>query len=183
MFKPTQYQIELAIYWLAKLSIRVNFSRINLRSANLRGADLRSADLQDADLESADLESADLRSANLRGADLRSANLVSADLESANLVSADLESADLQDADLRSANLVRVEGVYRLDMLDPRGFQPIAWTIDGEWVIQSGCRSSDPKWALKHWGKTYDGDVNIGKRYTRAIKDFMKTDEYKEGLK
>ncbi len=86
MFKPTQYQIELAIYWLAKLSIRVNFSRINLRDA-----DLESANLQDADLRDADLESANLRSANLRDADLRG-------------------------ADLRSANLVRVEGVYRLDM-------------------------------------------------------------------
>ncbi len=168
MFKPTQYQIKLAIYWLAKLSIRVNFSRINLQDANLWGADLHRAVLWGADLRGADLHRAVLWGADLRCADLQGANL---------------RGADLRGADLQGADLVRVEGVYRLDMLDPRGFQPIAWTIDGEWVIQSGCQYGDPKWALKHWGKTYDGDVNIGKRYIRAIKDFMQTDEYKEGLK
>ena len=63
------------------------------------------------------------------------ASLEGADLEGAYLRCAYLRGANLKGAYLRGAN-----GVYELDMADPRGYRPLAVAhIDG-WRISSGCR-------------------------------------------
>jgi len=118
-----------------------------------------------ADLGGAYLGGADLRSANLRGADLRSADLGGANLGDANLRGADLRSADLGGADLRDA-----DHCIRLDMVDPREYQPVAVATDAGWLIYSGCRSFTVDEALYHWGESYREEREIGDRYLRAIK-------------
>ncbi len=94
----------------------------------------------------------------------------------------DLTGADLSYADFKYADISEAKGIYVLDMVDPRGYQPFAWKKNGVWIINSGCHSMPADLALEHWGENYNGIRFTGERYIRAIKDFMKTDEYKEGL-
>jgi len=141
----------------------------SLRGAYLRGANLHGADLHGADLRGADLREADLREADLRGADLRGADLRGAYLRGANLRGANLHEAYLRGANLRGANLRGAEGLVNLDMVDPRGYLPVAVVHPGGWRIVSGCRDLTVADALTHWGEGYRGDREIGDRYLRAI--------------
>ncbi len=140
-----------------------------LRGADLRGAYLGGADLRGADLGGAYLRGADLRDAYLRGAYLRGANLRDADLGGA-----DLRGADLRGADLRGAYLRGAIGVYELDMVDPRGYRPVAVAHATGWMIASGCRWFTITDAHAHWGDGYEGRSDdatreIGDRYLRAL--------------
>ena len=123
-----------------------------------------------ADLRDADLRDANLRGANLRGAKLRGVDLWGVDLWGADLQGAKLRDADLRGVDLRGVDLQGVEGCVRLDLVDPREYQPVAVATDDGWRIYSGCRSLTIAEALEHWGETYDGEREIGDRYLRAIK-------------
>jgi len=127
--------------------------------------------LREADLREANLRGANLRGANLRGADLGEADLRAADLGEANLHGANLHGANLSGADLRGADLRGAEHCVRLDMVDPREYQPVAVATDDGWQIYSGCRSFSVREALDHWGAKYKGRRKIGDRYLRAIKE------------
>ena len=122
-------------------------------------------DLRDANLRDANLRGAYLRDANLRGAYLYGAYLYGAYLRDANLC-----GADLRDANLYGADLYGVVGIYRLDMVDPRGHEAIAHTVGGAWIIKSGCRYLSVPDALAYWGSDEYHDKEIGARYVRAIK-------------
>ncbi len=117
----------------------------------------------------ADLSVANLNEANLSGANLNEANLSGADLRGANLSGADLSGADLRGADLSGADLSRTIGCVRLDMVDPREYQPVAAAHTDGWMIKGGCQWLTVPEALEHWGPTYKGDRDIGDRYLRAI--------------
>lgn len=170
-----------------------DLSRDYLRGANLHGADLRGTHLRGADLSGAnltgaylieanlvgaDLSGAHLREANLRGANLRGANLSGAYLSGAYLVGADLSGADLREANLiganlRGADLYKATGIERLNMIDPRGYVPVAQHIDGQVIITSDCRRFAADDALVHWGESYQGERRIGDRYLRAIRQYL----------
>ncbi len=108
--------------------------------------------------------------ADLRGANLRDVNLRGADLRGADLRGADLRGADLGCANLRGVNLRGAVSCVRLDMVDPREYQPVAVATKEGWLIYSGCRSRTVAGALVHWGEHYGGEREIGDRYLRAIK-------------
>ncbi len=149
---------------------RADLRRADLSRANLRRADLSRADLSGAYLSRANLSRANLSRADLSGADLRGAYLNEANLNEANLRRANLSRADLSGADLSGADLSRTIGCVRLDMVDPREYQPIAVAHkDGCWMIKSGCQWFTVTEALEHWGSGYVGDRSIGDRYLRAI--------------
>ena len=149
---------------------RANLGGADLEGANLEGANLRGANLGGADLEGANLGDADLGGADLRGANLIDANLIDANLGGADLGGANLRGADLIDANLRNANLGGAAHCIRLDMVDPREYQPVAVATDEGWRIYSGCRSFTVATALSHWGDAYQEEREIGDRYLRAIK-------------
>ena len=128
--------------------------RAYLDGAYLRGADLRGAYLRGAYL----------RGAELRGADLRDANLECAYLERANLEGANLEGVNLEGASLRGAN-----GVYELDMVDPRRYHPLAVAHTDGWRISSGCRWFTVEEAMAHWSNTEHKAPGIAARYIRAV--------------
>jgi len=89
--------------------------------------------------------------------------------ECADLRGADLSGANLSGAYLRGAYLRGAKHILCLDMHDPRGYTPVAVNHDGAWRIFSGCRDFTFDEALKHWGKGYGGDREIGDRYLRAL--------------
>ena len=130
-------------------------------------------DLSRADLSMADLSVANLSGANLRGANLSRADLSRADLRGADLRGADLRGADLSRANLRGADLYVTKGITQLDMIDPRGYTPIAQELDGKTIIISGCRRFTVNEALDHWGEGYQGNRKIGDRYLRAIRQYL----------
>jgi hypothetical protein len=109
-------------------------------------------------------ERADLRGAYLGRADLRSANLRSADLRGAYL-----GDADLGRADLRGAYLGGAEGILRLPVGDPRGYDAFAHWKDNQWRVGAGCRYYTIPDAREHWGESYEGDREIGDRYLYAL--------------
>jgi hypothetical protein len=117
--------------------------------AYLDGANLKGADLERASLERADLERADLRGANLQGANLQGAYL---------------RGASLEGADLRGAN-----GVYELDMADPRRYRPVAVAHADGWRISSGCRWFTVEEAMAHWSNPEHKAPGIAARYIRAV--------------
>jgi uncharacterized protein YjbI with pentapeptide repeats len=141
------------------------------RRADLWRADLSGAKLADADLRGADLSGADLSGANLRGADLRRADLSGADLSGANLSGADLWRADLRRADLSGANLSGAKSIYEVDMVDPRGYRPVAVAHAAGWRIASGCRWLTTAEALAHWSGPNHKRPDIAARYIRAVND------------
>lgn len=143
--------------WLANRSGQM----ANLRGADLRGANLSWADLREADLREANLYGADLYGANLRGANLREANLRGADLREANLSWANLSRANLSGA----------EGIYELDMADPRQYRPIAVVHGSGWMIASGCRWFTVPHAFSHWSDPEHSKPDIAARYVRAINE------------
>jgi hypothetical protein len=160
---------------------RADLSGADLRRANLAVAKLAGADLRRADLSGADLRRANLAVAKLAGADLRRANLRGADLRNANLSGADLRNADLLGADLRHA-----KSIYEVDMIDPRGYRPVADEVDmvdprgyrpvavahaAGWRIASGCRWLTTAEALAHWSDPNHKRPDIAARYIRAVND------------
>ena len=146
---------------------------LDLNGAGLYGADLCGANLCGADLRGADLDGANLRVTNLRGADLSRADLSRADLYGTNFSGADLRGANLREANLGRADFRGANGVAQLDMVDPRGYSPIAQEVDGNTMIKSGCRYFTVDEALAHWGDEYQGDREIGDRYLRAIRQYV----------
>ena len=141
-----------------------NLSYTNLRGTDLRDADLHGANVSDADLQDANLSGADLSGANLSYANLRDVNLHGADLRDANL-----RYANLHGANLHGANLVDGEGVVRLPVGDPRGYDCVAVRQDEGWRIVAGCRWYTTAEAAAHWGEGYEGDPKIADRYLYAI--------------
>ena len=103
--------------------------------------------------------------ADLSGVDLSRVNLSRVDLSQASLSQAYLAWSNLSGADLHGAH-----HCLRLDMVDPREYQPVAVATDAGWRIYSGCRSFLVPEALEHWGTGYEGECDIGDRYLRAIK-------------
>ena len=107
--------------------------------------------------------------ANLGGANLRGADLHGADLRGANMHGANLHGADLGEADLHGADLHGANGIHRLPVSDPRGYDSVAVWNPGGWRIAAGCRWLTVPEARDHWGDGYDGDRSIGDRYLAAI--------------
>ena len=87
----------------------------------------------------------------------------------AHLRGAHLRGAHLSVADLSGAHLSGADGCIRLDMVDPREYQPIAVAHAEGWMIGSGCRWFTVAEALNHWGEGYNENREIGDRYLRAI--------------
>lgn len=95
-----------------------------------------------------------------------------ANLSGAYLGEADLREANLSRANLREASLSRANQLLRLDMTDPREYQPVAVAWADGWRIASGCRWFTVPGALDHWGSpNYIGNKAIAARYLRAIND------------
>ena len=92
------------------------------------------------------------------------ASLEGADLEGAYLRCAYLRGANLKGAYLRGAN-----GVYELDMADPRGYRPLAVAHTDGWRISSGCRWFTVEEAMAHWSNPEHEAPGIASRYIRAI--------------
>ena len=108
--------------------------------------------------------------ADLSGVDLSRIDLSGTCLSRANLSGTDLRGADLTWSNLRGADLHGAHHCLRLDMVDPREYQPVAVATDAGWQIYSGCLSFGVAEALEHWGTGYEGERDIGDRYLRAIK-------------
>jgi len=124
---------------------------------------------QRADFSGADLCWVDFHGANLFDAIFREANLYEADLRGTTLRWTDFFGANLFGANVSEADLRYAKNCIRLDMVDPRGYQPVAVATNEGWRIFSGCRSFDVENALGHWGPDYEGEREIGERYIRAI--------------
>lgn len=161
-----------------------NLHGANLRGANLRGANLRGANLRDTVLAEANLTEADLREANLcratihetclRGANLSKANLSQATLAGSDLTDAQLTGATLCSTRFNGANLRWAIDLVELDMVDPRGYRPVAIRHYDGWKIASGCRWFTIDEALEHWGNSrYVGSPTFARRYCRAIEQLI----------
>ena len=128
-----------------------------------------------ANLSGVNLSGVNLSGVNLSGANLSGANLSGANLYGANLYRVNLSGANLYGANLSGVNLSGAKSIVKLDMIDPRGYVPVAVWHDPEWHIFSGCRwLKSIAEARKHWGRGYEGEWPIAARYLRALKDLEK---------
>ena len=153
---------------------RVDLSGVCLDGANFKGLRMSWVDFRRSDLDNTNFADAELCCANFSGA-----RASYADFNGAYMNDADLTGVNLACASLRGASMYAVTGLYRLDMIDPRAYIPVAIAHPDGWHIYSGCRGYTLEEALIHWHEdNYDSDEGysgctseeIGARYIRAIK-------------
>ncbi len=154
-----------------------NLAKVELRSANLRQANLAGVNLTEAYLRNTDFTQANLESALLGGCSAHHACFRDADLSSVNLYLARFYRTDFHGANLAHACIDGAllsdcrPSIYELDMVDPRGYRPIAVMHDSGWRIKSGCRWFTVAEAVDHWGRSDHRES--ADRYLRAIRDMM----------